>query len=226
MRALVVEDEVKMAALIRRGLVEEGYAADVARTGEEALWMARATPYDAIVLDVMLPGRNGLEVCRSLRESGVWSPILMLTARDGVEDKVSGLDSGADDYLSKPFSFAELLARLRALTRRGPAERPAVLEVGTLRLDPATRQAWRGEAEVDLSAKEFALLETFMRNPGDVLTRLDLLEHAWDYGYENRSNVVDVYVRYLRAKIDRPFGADSIETVRGVGYRLRRDGGG
>jgi two-component system, OmpR family, response regulator len=225
MRALVVEDEVKMAALIRRGLVEEGYAADVARTGEEALWMARATPYDAIVLDVMLPGRNGLEVCRSLRESGVWSPILMLTARDGVEDKVSGLDSGADDYLSKPFSFAELLARLRALTRRGPSERPAVLEVGTLRLDPATRQAWRGEAEVDLSAKEFALLETFMRNPGDVLTRLDLLEHAWDYGYENRSNVVDVYVRYLRAKIDRPFGVDSIETVRGVGYRLQRDGG-
>jgi two-component system OmpR family response regulator len=225
MRALVVEDEVKMAALIRRGLVEEGYAADVARTGEEALWMARATPYDAIVLDVMLPGRNGLEVCRSLRESGVWSPILMLTARDGVEDKVSGLDSGADDYLSKPFSFAELLARLRALTRRGPSERPAVLEVGTLRLDPATRQAWRGEAEVDLSTKEFALLETFMRNPGDVLTRLDLLEHAWDYGYENRSNVVDVYVRYLRAKIDRPFAVDSIETVRGVGYRLRRDGG-
>jgi two-component system, OmpR family, response regulator len=226
MRALVVEDEVKMAALIRRGLVEEGYAADVARTGEEALWMARATPYDAIVLDVMLPGRNGLEVCRSLRESGVWSPILMLTARDGVEDKVSGLDSGADDYLSKPFSFAELLARLRALTRRGPSERPAVLEVGTLRLDPAMRQAWRGDAEIDLSAKEFALLETFMRNAGDVLTRLDLLEHAWDYGYENRSNVVDVYVRYLRAKIDRPFGVDSIETVRGVGYRLRRDGGG
>ena len=226
MRALVVEDEVKMAALIRRGLVEEGYAADVARTGEEALWMARATPYDAIVLDVMLPGRNGLEVCRSLRESGVWAPILMLTALDGVEDKVSGLDSGADDYLSKPFSFAELLARLRALTRRGPSERPAVLEVGTLRLDPATRQAWRGEAEVDLSAKEFALLETFMRTPGDVLTRLDLLEHAWDYGYENRSNVVDVYVRYLRAKIDRPFGVDSIETVRGAGYRLRRDGGG
>jgi two-component system OmpR family response regulator len=226
MRALVVEDEVKMAALLRRGLIEEGYAADVARTGEEALWMARATPYDAIVLDVMLPGRNGLEVCRSLRDSGVWSPILMLTARDGVDDKVSGLDSGADDYLSKPFSFAELLARLRALTRRGPSERPAVLEVGTLRLDPATRQAWRGEAEVDLSAKEFALLETFMRNAGDVLTRLDLLEHAWDYGYENRSNVVDVYVRYLRAKIDRPFGVDSIETVRGVGYRLRRDGGG
>jgi two-component system OmpR family response regulator len=226
MRTLVVEDEPKMAALIRRGLVEEGYAADVARTGEEALWRARATPYDAIVLDVMLPGRSGLDVCRELRESGVWSPILMLTARDGVEDKVSGLDSGADDYLSKPFSFAELLARLRALTRRGPSERPTVLELGSLRLDPATRQAWRGDVEIDLSAKEFALLETFMRRPGDVLTRLDLLEHAWDYGYENRSNVVDVYIRYLRGKIDRPFGRDSIETVRGAGYRLRRDGGG
>jgi two-component system OmpR family response regulator len=226
MRALVVEDELKMAALIRRGLVEEGYAADVARTGEEALWMARATPYDAIVLDLMLPGRDGLEVCRSLRESGVWSPILMLTARDGIEDRVSGLDSGADDYLSKPFSFAELLARLRALTRRGPTERPAVIELGSLRLDPATRQTWRGETEIDLSAKEFSLLETFMRHPGEVLTRLDLLEHAWDYAYENKSNVVDVYVRYLRAKIDRPFGLDSIETVRGVGYRLRHDGGG
>jgi two-component system, OmpR family, response regulator len=226
MRALVVEDELKMAALIRRGLVEEGYAADVARTGEEALWMARATPYDAIVLDLMLPGRDGLDVCRSLRESGVWSPILMLTARDGIEDKVSGLDSGADDYLSKPFSFAELLARLRALTRRGPSERPAVIELGSLRLDPATRQAWRGETEIDLSAKEFSLLETFMRRPGEVLTRLDLLEHAWDYAYENKSNVVDVYVRYLRGKIDRPFGLDSIETVRGVGYRLRADGGG
>jgi two-component system OmpR family response regulator len=226
MRALVVEDEAKMAALIRRGLVEEGYAADVARTGEDAVWMARATPYDAIVLDLMLPGRDGLDVCRQLRESGVWSPILMLTARDGVGDRVTGLDSGADDYLSKPFSFAELLARLRALTRRGTAERPAVLEVGSLRLDPATRQAWRGTVEIDLSAKEFALLETFMRRPGDVLTRLDLLEHAWDYGYENRSNIVDVYVRYLRAKIDRPFGLESLETVRGAGYRLRRDGGG
>jgi two-component system OmpR family response regulator len=224
MRALVVEDELKMAALIRRGLVEEGYAADIARTGEEALWMAGATPYDAIVLDVMLPGQSGLEVCRSLRESGIWSPILMLTARDGVDDKVSGLDSGADDYLTKPFSFAELLARLRALVRRGPGERPTVLEVGTLRLDPGTRQAWRDEVEIDLSAKEFALLETFMRRPGHVLTRLDLLEHAWDHAYENKSNVVDVYVGYLRGKIDRPFGTASLETVRGVGYRLRRDG--
>jgi two-component system OmpR family response regulator len=226
MRALVVEDELKMAALIRRGLVEEGYAADVARTGEDAIVMARATPYDTIVLDVMLPRLDGFGVCRELRGSGVWTPILMLTARDGVEDRVAGLDAGADDYLVKPFSFAELLARLRALARRGLAERPTVLEAGSLRLDPATRQVWRSDAPVELSAKEFALLETFMRRPGQVLSRLDLLEHAWDYAYENRSNVVDVYVGYLRAKIDRPFGRRSIETVRGAGYRLRGDGGG
>jgi two-component system, OmpR family, response regulator len=226
MRALVVEDELKMAALIRRGLVEEGYAADVARTGEDAIVMARATPYDTIVLDVLLPGLDGFGVCRELRVSGVWTPILMLTARDGVEDRVAGLDAGADDYLVKPFSFAELLARLRALARRGLTERPTVLEAGSLRLDPATRQVWRSDAPVELSAKEFALLETFMRRPGQVLSRLDLLEHAWDYAYENRSNVVDVYVGYLRAKIDRPFGRRSIETVRGAGYRLRGDGGG
>jgi two-component system OmpR family response regulator len=225
MRALVVEDEVKMAALIRRGLVEEGYAADVARTGEDAIWMASSTPYDAILLDVMLPGRDGFDVCRELRETGVWTPILMLTARDGVDDRVAGLDSGADDYLTKPFSFAELLARLRALTRRGMSERPTVLEVGSLRLDPATREVWRKGVKIELSTKEFALLETFMRRPGHVLSRLDLLDHAWDYAYENRSNVVDVYVRYLRAKIDRPFGLHSIETVRGAGYRLRQDGG-
>jgi two-component system, OmpR family, response regulator len=225
MRALVVEDELKMAALIRRGLVEEGYAADVARTGEDAIDMARATPYDTIVLDVMLPGLDGFEVCRGLRASGVWTPILMLTARDGVEDRVAGLDAGADDYLIKPFSFAELLARLRALARRGQAERPTVLVAGSLRLDPATRQVWRGDAGIELTAKEFALLETFLRRPGEALSRLDLLEHAWDYAYENRSNVVDVYVGYLRAKIDRPFGRRSIETVRGVGYRLRDDGG-
>jgi two-component system OmpR family response regulator len=225
-RALVVEDEPKMAALLRRGLVEEGYAADIAATGEEALWMARAAPYDGIVLDVMLPGVDGFDVCRQLRAGGVWSPILLLTARDGVEDRVAGLDGGADDYLTKPFSFAELLARLRALARRGPAERPVVVEVGTLRLDPATRQVWRGDVEIELSAKEFAVLETFMRRPGEVLSRLDVLEHAWDYGYESRSNVVDVFVRALRLKIDRPFGVRSLETVRGAGYRLRRDGGG
>jgi two-component system OmpR family response regulator len=224
-RALIVEDELKMAALIRRGLIEEGYAADIARTGEDALRMAGATEYDAIVLDVMLPGTDGFEVCRRLREAGGWSPVLMLTARDGVEDRVAGLDSGADDYLTKPFSFAELLARLRALARRSPLERPTVLEVGSLRLDPASHHAWRSDTEIELSTKEFAILETFMRRPGQVLSRFELLEHAWDYGYENRSNVVDVYVRYLREKIDRPFGCKSIETVRGAGYRLRRDGG-
>ena len=221
MRILVVEDELKMASLLQRGLVEEAHAADVARTGDDALWMARAVEYDAIVLDVMLPDLNGFEVCRRLREAEVWAPVLMLTARDAVEDRVAGLDAGADDYLPKPFAFAELLARLRALARRGAEERPAVVEVGDLRLDPATRQVWRGEAEIQLSAKEFALLETFMRRPGQVLSRYQLLEHAWDYAYENRSNVVDVYVRYLRDKIDRPFGVESLETVRGAGYRLR-----
>lgn len=223
MRLLVVEDDLKMAALLRRGLVEEGHAVDVARTGDDALWMAQATEYDAIVLDVMLPGIDGVEACRRMRESGVWAPVLMLTARDAVADRVAGLDAGADDYLPKPFSFAELLARLRAVVRRGGVERPAVLEVGDLRLDPATRRVWRDGTEVRLSAKEFALLETFMRRPGQVLSRFQLLEHAWDYAYENRSNVVDVYVRYLRDKIDRPFGRDSLETVRGAGYRLRTE---
>jgi two-component system OmpR family response regulator len=224
MRVLVVEDEVKMAGLIRRGLREEGIAADVTERGEDALWMAGSTDYDAIVLDVMLPGIDGFETCRRLRGDGVWSPVLMLTARDAVEDRVAGLDGGADDYLTKPFSFAELLARLRALARRGPVERPVLLEVGELRMDPATRQVWRGSEEISLSAKEFVLLETFMRRPGEVLSRYQLLEHAWDYDYENRSNVVDVYVRYLREKVDRPFDADSIETVRGAGYRLRKEG--
>jgi two-component system OmpR family response regulator len=214
-----------MASLIRRGLRDEGLAADIAEKGEDALWMAEATDYDALVLDVMLPGIDGFETCRRLRASGVWTPILMLTARDAVEDRVSGLDGGADDYLVKPFSFAELLARLRALVRRGPVERPTVLEAGDLCLDPARRQVRRGETEIELSPKEFALLETFMRHPSEVLSRFQLLEHAWDYEYENRSNVVDVYVRYLREKIDRPFGANAIETVRGAGYRLREDGG-
>ena len=223
MRVLIVEDEVKMAGLIRRGLREEGLSADVAIKGEDALWMAQATDYDAVVLDVMLPGIDGFETCRRLRSEGVWAPVLMLTARDGIEDRIAGLDGGADDYLTKPFSFAELLARLRALGRRGLVEKPTVLETGGLRLDPATRQVWRGDSEIALSSKEFALLETFMRRPGEVLSRYQLLEHAWDYEYENRSNVVDVYVRYLRQKIDRPFGLESIETVRGAGYRLRTD---
>ncbi len=222
MRVLVVEDDPKMAGLLRRGLLEEGYAADVARSGNETLWMSQAAEYDVIVLDLMLPGLDVIEVCRRLRADGVWAPVLMLTARDAVEDRVAGLDAGADDYLLKPFSFAELLARLRALARRGAAERPAVLEVGDLRLDPATRQVWRGGTEVHLSAKEFALLETFMHRPGRVLSRDQLLDHAWDHAYERRSNVVDVYVRYLREKIDRPYGRTSLETVRGIGYRLRQ----
>jgi two-component system, OmpR family, response regulator len=225
MRVLIVEDEAKMAGLLRKGLRQEGIAVDLAGKGEDALWMAGATEYDAIVLDLMLPGIDGIEVCRRLRGGGVWSPILMLTARDGVRDRVAGLDSGADDYLVKPFSYAELLARLRALARRGGAQRPTELRVGDLRLDPAARKVWRGEREIELSAKEFAVLEVFMRRPGEVLSRFQLLEHAWDYEYENRSNIVDSYVRFLRRKVDKPFGVRSIETVRGVGYRLREDGG-
>jgi len=225
MRVLVVEDEVKMAALLRRGLGEQGLTVDVAPSGEEALPLAAAARYDAIVLDVILPGIDGFETCRRLRLDGVWAPVLMLTARGALEDRIAGLDGGADDHLTKPFSFAELLARLRALIRRGQAERPAVVEVGDLRLDPATRQAWRGEEEIALSAKEFALLEAFMRSPGYVLSRTQLLEQAWEYDYAHRSNVIEVYVRYLRCKIDIPFGVASLETVRGAGYRLRKDGG-
>jgi two-component system, OmpR family, response regulator len=225
-RVLVVEDDPKMAALIRRGLAEDGVVVDVTASGEDAVWMAGATGFDAVVLDVMLPGIDGFETCRRLRADGVWTPVLMLTARDAVEDRIEGLDGGADDYLVKPFSFAELLARLRALARRGDVARPPVLTVGSLRLDPAARRVWRGDAEIELSAREYALLEAFMRRPGEALSRLHLLDHAWDYAYENRSNVVDVYVGYLRDKVDRPFGTTSIETVRGHGYRLREDGGG
>jgi two-component system OmpR family response regulator len=224
MRLLIVEDEEKLASLLARGLTEEGHAVDVAGNGDDALWMAAATEYDAIVLDVMLPGRDGLSTCRELRARKNWTPVLMLTARDAVDDRVNGLDTGADDYLVKPFSFSELLARLRAVARRAPTERPTVLEVGDLRLDPAAHRAWRGDKELPLSAKEFALLELFMRRPGTTLSRRTLLEGAWDMAFETRSNVVDVYIRYLRAKIDRPFGRESIETVRGAGYRLREDG--
>jgi two-component system OmpR family response regulator len=220
MRVLIVEDEVRMAAAVRRGLRAEGVVADVAIRGEDALWMAGSTEFDAVVLDVMLPGIDGFETCNRLRADGVWAPIIMLTARDAIEDRVHGLDRGADDYLVKPFSLVELLARLRALVRRCASERPTVLAVGDLRLDPATRQVWRGKRRIDLSHKEFVLLETFMRRPGEVLSQFQLLEHAWDYDYENRSNVVEVYVRYLREKVDRPFGIKSIETVRGAGYRL------
>ena len=226
MRVLVVEDDARMARAIARGLRYEGLVVDVAPDGEAALLSAGAVAYEAIVLDVMLPGLDGFGTCRRLREEGNWVPVLMLTARDAVEDRVRGLDGGADDYLTKPFSLAELVARLRALARRGPVERPAVLEAGSLRLDPATREVRRGDVPIELSAREFGLLETFMRRPGQVLSRMQLLEAAWDLGYEQRSNVVEVYVAYLRDKVDRPFGVRSIETVRGAGYRLRRDGGG
>jgi two-component system OmpR family response regulator len=224
MRILVVEDDAKLAGLLRRALSERGQATDVAARGEDARWMAGAHAYDVLVLDVMLPGMDGFDLCRALRADGVWTPVLMLTARDGIADRVRGLDAGADDYLVKPFSLAELLARLRALVRRSVAERPTVLAVGDLRLDPATHAVWRGDVEVQLSAKEFALLELFMRRPDEVISRIELLEHGWDMAYENRSNVITVYVRTLREKIDRPFGRASLETVRGAGYRLRTSG--
>jgi two-component system OmpR family response regulator len=225
MRTLVVEDDRKLGELLRRSLSERGGATDLAPSGEEALWMATAQRYDAIVLDVMLPGLDGFETCKRLRTGGIWTPVLLLTARDAVEDRVYGLDSGADDYLTKPFSIAELRARLRALVRRGEPERPALLEVGDLRLDPASQRVWRGEMELALSAKELALLELLMRRAGEVVSRYELLGHAWDMNYDNRSNVITVHVRRLREKIDRPFRRSSIETVRGSGYRLRSDGG-
>jgi two-component system OmpR family response regulator len=220
---LVVEDSVKMASLLRRGLEEEGYAVDVAPTGEEAVWMATEVPNDAVVLDVMLPDVDGFEVCRRIRQAGVWSPVLMLTAKDSLEDRVQGLDVGADDYLTKPFAFTELAARIRALVRRGAGERPAALKVGDLALDPATRVVSRADRTIDLTAKEFSLLEYFMRHPGEVLSRMQLIDHVWDFAYDGGSNVVDVYVKYLREKIDRPYGVRSIETVRGAGYRLKAD---
>jgi two-component system OmpR family response regulator len=222
----VVEDDPKLGGLLRRGLSEQGNAADLATSGEDALWMATVHAYDAIVLDVMLPGLDGFQTCERLRTDGVWAPVLMLTARDGVEDRIIGLDAGADDYLTKPFAIAELRARLRALVRRGAAERPAMLEVGDLRLDPATRRVWRGAVEIELPNKELALLELFMRRAGEVLSRYQLLEHGWDMAYDNRSNVIAVHIGRLRERIDRPFGCASIETVRGAGYRMRTDGGG
>jgi two-component system, OmpR family, response regulator len=221
MRVLIVEDERRMADVIHRALAKDGMAADVATDGGEALELATIVDYDAIVLDVMLPGATGFDVCRELRRREVWAPVLMLTALEAVHDRVAGLDSGADDYLTKPFALAELMARLRALARRGRPERPAVLEVGDLRLDPARREVRRGEQEIDLSAKEFALLEAMMRRPGEVFSRLELIESVWDIAYENRSNVIDVYVRRLRNKLDDPSAATTIETMRGVGYRIK-----
>lgn len=221
MRILVVEDEAKMAALLQRGLQEENYAVDVAATAEDAVWMGLETAYDAIVLDVMLPDGNGFDVLRRMRRADRWSPVIMLTAKDAVADRIEGLDGGADDYLTKPFSFEELLARIRALMRRGVKERPAVISVGPLQLDPASRKVEVGGEHVELTAREFTLLEYLMRNRGTVLGRTRIREHVWDDRFEGDSNVVDVYIRYLREKIDRRFGLDLIETVRGAGYRIK-----
>jgi two-component system OmpR family response regulator len=225
MRLLIVDDEPRMAALLKRGFTEEGYAVDVATSGPDGLWLGTENSYDTVVLDVMLPGMDGFEVCRALRAAERWAPIIMLTARDSIADRVCGLDVGADDYLAKPFSFAELSARIRALTRRGGHQRPAALSVGSLRLDPALHRAWRGTTELSLSPKEMALLELFMRHADEVITRTQILEHVWDFAYDGLSNVVDQYISYLRKKIDKPFGCDDLKTVRGVGYRLVATGG-
>ena len=223
MRLLIVEDEDRMAALLKRGLEEEGHAVDVAGSGPDGLWMATENPYDAVVLDVMLPGFDGFELCRRLRQQEIWTPVLMLTARDEIGDRVKGLDVGADDYLTKPFSLLELAARLRALGRRDDRARPTMLELRDLRLDPTTKRAWRGEAELELSPKEFALLELFLRHQGAVLSRTQIIDAVWDFGYDGGSNIVDQYVNYLRRKIDKPFDRHDLETVRGMGYRLRSE---
>src|SRR4051794_9054328 len=222
MRLLVAEDDPKLAAALARGLRADGYAVDVAATGDEALFAASVYDYDAVVLDVMLPGPDGVEVCRALREGGRWSPVLMLTARDGIRDRIRGLDAGADDYLIKPFDFGELVARVRALLRRGAPERPAVLVAGDLEVDPATRSVIRAGRRVDLSAREFAVLEVLTRRAGQVVSRTELLEHVWDRNYEGSTNIVDVYVGYLRRKLENPFGRPLIQTVRGAGYVIER----
>ena len=223
MRLLVVEDSSKMASLLRRGLTEEGYAVDVVTNGVDAVWLATEESFDAIVLDVVLPDIDGFEVCRRLRRAGRWAPLVMLTARDDVSDRVKGLDAGADDYLTKPFAFEELFARLRSLVRRGPHERSPVLEVGDLALDPAEHSLRRGNEPIRLTPREFALLQFFMQHAGEALTRSRLLEHVWDFAFDGDPNIVDVYIGYLRDKIDRPFGRASIVTVRGIGYRLENE---
>ena len=223
-RVLVVEDEKRLAAGLKKGLEAEGFATDVALNGTDGLWLARENPYDAIVLDILLPDMNGYQVCAALREGGVWTPILMLTAKDGEYDVAEALDTGADDYVTKPFSFVVLVARLRALIRRGSGERPAVLEAGDLRFDPGTRRAWRADVEVDLTAREASLLEFLLRRRGDVVSKREILDHVWDYSFEGDPNIVEVYIGHLRNKLDRPFGRATLETVRGAGYRLADDG--
>lgn len=224
MRVLVVEDETKLAAYVKRGLEAEGYAVDVATDGETGLWLATSEPYDVIVLDIMLPKLNGYRVCAGLRQQGVWTPILMLTAKDGEFDEAEALDTGADDFLSKPFSFVVLLARLRALLRRGSGERPVVLEVGDVSLDPASRRCLVDDQEVALSATEFAVLQTLMRRPGEIVSKSEILEACWDWAYDGGTNIVEVYIRHLRKKLDVPFGRNRLQTVRGAGYRLVADG--
>ncbi|MGH2756952.1 MAG: response regulator transcription factor [Actinomycetota bacterium] len=225
MRVLVVEDEKGLATGLKRGLEAEGFAVDIALTGTDGLWMAREEPYDAIVLDIMLPGLNGFRVCSELRDGGIWTPILMLTAKDGELDEAEALDSGADDYLTKPFSYVVLVARLRALLRRGARERPVVLAAGDLRLDPAARRCWRGDREVRLTPREMSLLEFMLRRKGEVLSKAEILGHVWDYDFEGDPNIVEVYVGHLRDKLDRPFRRSALETERGAGYRLAADGG-
>jgi len=225
MRLLVVEDGVRLAEGLKRGLEAEGFAVDVALNGTDGLWLARENHYAVVLLDIMLPGLNGYLVCRTLREEGDWTPVLMLTAKNGEWDQVEALDTGADDYLTKPFSFAVLLARVRALIRRGAAPRPAVLEAGDLRLDPATREVRRADAAIELTTREFAVLEFLMRRAGDVVAKAEILDGVWDFDFDGDPNIVEVYIGHLRNKVDRPFGRESIQTLRGAGYRLAADGG-
>jgi DNA-binding response OmpR family regulator len=224
-RVLVVEDEARLADGLRRGLEAEGFAVDVAGTGTDGLWMARENEYSIILLDIMLPGISGYRICETLRAEQVWTPIIMLTAKDGEWDQVEALDTGADDYLSKPFSFAILLARIRALLRRGAAERPTILSAGDISLDPATKIVSRGASVLELTAREFAVLEYLMRRRGDVVSKREILGNVWDFDFEGDPNIVEVYIGHLRNKVDRPFGRAAIETLRGAGYRLAADGG-
>jgi two-component system OmpR family response regulator len=224
-KVLLVEDDKRISSLVKSGLEAEGFTVDVALDGNDGLWLATEGSYDVIVLDIMLPGRNGYQVCADLRGAGDWTPILMLTAKDGEYDEAEALDTGVDDYLTKPFSFVVLVARIRALLRRSYGRSPVSVEAGDLRLVPAQRRAWRGDVEVDLTARQFDVLEFLLRRKGDVISKLEILNGVWEFGFEGDPNIVEVYIRRLRARIDEPFGRRAIETVRGAGYRLRADGG-
>lgn len=225
MRILAVEDQRRVAAAVKRGLEAEGFAVDIAADGEEGLWLARENPYDAIILDILLPKMNGYKVCATLRDEGNWTPILMLTAKSGEWDEAEALDTGADDFLAKPFSYVVLVAHIRALLRRGARARPAILTAGDLSLDPAAHVCRRGDRQIALSAREFALLEFLLRRAGQVVSKSEILDHVWDFDFDGDDNIVEVYVRYLRRKIDIPFGRQALETIRGAGYRLTADGG-